>query len=265
MEIKFRKYEGAGNDFILLDNRKKKYNTLTKQQINNLCNRHFGIGADGLILLDKNKEGTLAMHYYNADGGLGSMCGNGSRCFILFALHLGLIKKEIDFLAYDGLHRASVLQQKKWSGIFKISMSKVTVIKKIKQDYFLNTGSPHHVRFTKNVSATDVFAEGKKIRNSMLYKKQGTNVNFAEVTKGKITMRTYERGVENETLACGTGITATAIAAHYAGLLPLKQKRVNVQALGGKLQVEFIKTDDGYSNIFLIGPARFVFEGSIKI
>ncbi len=265
MEIKFSKYEGAGNDFILLDNRDKKYSTLKKKNRAHLCDRHFGVGADGLIMLSKNKEGMLVMNYYNADGGLGSMCGNGSRCFVLFARRLNLVDKKMSFLAYDGIHHATVLQEKNNSGIFRISMSDVAEIKKVNNDWYLNTGSPHYVTFRKKPGSLDVFKEGKKIRNSSKYRKVGTNVNFAEVVNTQINMRTYERGVEDETLACGTGITATALAAHVAGLIPNKQNKVRVKAVGGVLKVDFKQNGMAYSDIFLTGPARFVFEGIAKI
>ncbi len=245
MEIAFHKYHGAGNDFILLDNRKKKYSKLSCKQITFLCDRHFGIGADGLIMLNKDGETKLEMKYFNADGGIGSMCGNGSRCFVLFARQLKLIKKEMSFRAYDGMHTATILKGKRNSAEIKVSMNDVTTIEKKDADWFLNTGSPHYVKFVRSIEGLEVVSEGRKIRNSNTYKEEGTNVNFVTVNTDKVLIRTYERGVEDETLACGTGITASALAAHYSGKISADKKEINVVARGGNLKVAFQKTSNG--------------------
>lgn len=265
MEIVFHKYHGAGNDFILLDNRKKKYSKLSRKQIAFLCDRHFSIGADGLIMLNKDGKAKLEMKYFNADGGIGSMCGNGSRCFVLFARQLKLIKKEISFRAYDGMHTATILKDKKNSAEIKVSMNNVNIIEKKNTDWFLNTGSPHYVKFVKSIEGLEVVSEGRKIRNNSTYKKEGTNVNFVAVSNDKVLIRTYERGVEDETLACGTGITASALAAHHAGKISDSKKEINVVARGGNLKVSFQKTNNGYNNIYLSGPAEFVYAGAVKI
>ena len=265
MLTNFTKYQGAGNDFVLIDNRTNTFKNITKKQIELICDRRFGIGADGLITLNKNKNADFEMVYYNADGGVGSMCGNGARCITLFALKLGLIKKKAAFLAYDGLHNAKIISvnKNKSAAEIKVSMMDVNQIENGQGFYFLNTGSPHYVCFVKDVNAIDVVAEGKKIRYNQRFKKEGTNVNFVAVKNGKLLIRTYERGVENETLACGTGITAAAIAAHHAGLI--KTNKINVKALGGNLKVFLEKSAKGYTNIFLQGQAEKSFTGTIKI
>jgi diaminopimelate epimerase len=265
MEVAFHKYHGAGNDFILLDNRKKKYSKLSSKQIAFLCDRHFGIGADGLVTLNKTNKAKLEMKYFNADGGIGSMCGNGSRCFVLFARQLKLIIKDVSFKAYDGIHKATILKYKNQSAEIKVSMNDVNSIEKTNGDLFLNTGSPHHVKFVKSIEGIEVVTEGRKIRNNSTYKKEGTNVNFVAIKNDKIFIRTYERGVEDETLACGTGITASALAAHYAGKLPKDKKEINVVARGGNLKVSFQKNNKSYNNIYLSGPAEFVYTGTVKI
>ncbi len=265
MEVEFHKYHGAGNDFILLDNRKEKYSKLSRKQIEFLCDRHFGIGADGLITLNKTNEVKFEMKYFNADGGIGSMCGNGSRCFVLFARQLKLIKSNVPFMAYDGIHTATILKDKKNRAEIKVSMADVNAVRKINADWSLNTGSPHYVKFVKSVEGLEIVTEGRKIRNSSAYKKEGINVNFVAIKNDEIFIRTYERGVEDETLACGTGITASALAAHYAGKLTNDKKEINVVARGGNLKVSFRKTNNGYTNIYLSGPAEFVYAGTVKI
>ncbi len=265
MHVNFIKYHGAGNDFILIDNRKNSLSAITEKQIEMLCNRHFGIGADGLITLNKSKKASFEMIYYNADGRVGSMCGNGARCFVLFAHNLGLIKNETEFTAYDGLHRAIIKSVTGNSAIIKVSMSDVREIEEGNGFYLLNTGSPHYVTFVKGINTMNVVGDGMKIRYNNRFKKNGVNVNFIEAIDGVLKIRTYERGVENETLACGTGITASAIVAHHAGFINPNSKQVKLHALGGDLTVYFKKNKNGYKNIFLQGPAEMVFSGVIQV
>ncbi|MGM0635653.1 MAG: diaminopimelate epimerase [Bacteroidota bacterium] len=261
MQLKFYKYQGAGNDFVLIDNRKNTFKKDTKT-ISFLCNRRFGIGADGLILLEKDERSSVdfKMIYYNSDGNESTMCGNGGRCIVAFAQHLGIISAQTTFSAIDGLHQASI----NLYGEVRLQMQNVSEIK-IYQDhsFFLDTGSPHHVEFVAAVNDVDVFQKGKSIRESQLYGKAGTNVNFAEIKENSIRIRTYERGVENETLACGTGVTAVAIAAHKSG--KLKNNEIPVQAKGGDLKVDFKVNSEthSYENIFLTGPAKMAFKGDI--
>lgn len=260
MNYQFFKYQGTGNDFILLDGRGKKFIKPSSQQINQLCHRQFGIGADGLIMIVKSKQADFEMLYYNADGNLGSMCGNGGRCAIAFAKHLEIIKNNTIFIAYDGIHEGEINNK----GIVSLKMNDVLGISKKGNDFELNTGSPHYVTFKNDISNLDVFKEGRKIRYNKVYTKLGINVNFVELKKNNLFVRTYERGVENETLSCGTGVTATAIA--YASTQKNKKNyHINIQTPGGKLKVRF-KTKDHhfFSEIYLIGPATLVYQGQIN-
>lgn len=260
MTISFFKYQGAGNDFILIDNRKNQVK-LTTQQIQKLCDRHFGIGADGLILLEHSRIADFKMIYFNADGKQSTMCGNGGRCIVSFAKKLKIIKHHTTFEAIDGIHYAEILK----NNIIRLQMQDITNIQILKNAYILNTGSPHYVQFVKNLSSINVYEEGRKIRYSKAFKKEGINVNFVEIKdKNNIIVRTYERGVENETLSCGTGVTASAIATAYQYQLP--KGNINISTKGGNLQVEFEKyKSKQYKNIFLIGNAELVFKGKIKV
>lgn len=259
MKIKFSKYQGAGNDFIMIDARNSMQN-LGEEQIKFLCDRHFGIGADGLILLSEDPDSDFRMKYYNADGREGSMCGNGGRCIIRFAEDLGIIKGETVFSAFDGLHKGTVRNK-----IIRLEMGSVNKVEVYDTHVFLDTGSPHHIEFVEDVSKTDVKTLGEKIRWGAPYFEEGSNVDFVEIlSDGAMKIRTFERGVEDETLACGTGITAAVLAADELG--KIKGKRVEVMALGGNLAVEFEKTEEGiYTDIILEGPAEKVFEGEIEI
>ncbi len=245
----------------MIDGRDKHFVVPSKKQINTLCNRQFGIGADGLIIVRKSRKADFEMLYYNADGNIGSMCGNGGRCAIAFAQYLGMIKNKTHFMAYDGLHEGEVLK----NGVICLKLNDVKDIKKIGNNFELNTGSPHYVTFTKQVKELDVFKEGKKIRYHKRYAKQGINVNFVEINKQKLMVRTYERGVENETLSCGTGVTASAIS--YALLQKDKQKyKINVLTGGGQLSVRFSTNNHKeFNQIYLIGQAKQVFQGEINI
>ena len=258
MQITFYKYQGTGNDFIILNNLNKEYK-LTTEQIHHLCNRRFGIGADGLMLLNPSSDSDFDMEYYNADGRESSMCGNGGRCLVKFASHHGLRKNKYLFSAIDGLHEATIEDD----GWVYLKMKNVSGVKRWYNDSVLDTGSPHFVRPTRDVRRVNVSKEGKDIRYSDTYKEEGINVNFVEEEDNNIFVRTYERGVEDETLSCGTGVTAAALVfAHN----DVGFNRVNVTTLGGKLAVEFDKIDDDkFENIWLCGPAEFVFQGTVEI
>jgi diaminopimelate epimerase len=259
MTIYFYKYQGTGNDFVILDNRNKQYDRLTTAQIRFLCDRRFGIGADGLMLLNLLQGYDFEMKYYNADGGESSMCGNGGRCLVQFANDVGIKNPSYNFLAIDGPHEA-LFDEKGW---VQLKMKNVSSIKNHDGDALLDTGSPHFVRIVDDVRHYNVVDEGKHIRYSKAYKEQGINVNFVEIEDGHIYVRTYERGVENETYSCGTGVTASAlVCAHNE----LGFNRVEVQTLGGNLAVEFKKHEnDTFNDIWLCGPATFVFKGEITL
>ncbi len=261
MKISFYKYHGTGNDFVMLDGRSKKFVMPSEKQINHLCHRQFGIGADGLIVVTKSKKADFEMLYFNADGKPGSMCGNGGRCTIAFAKELGLIKNKTQFLAYDGLHEGAIDKK----GEVTLKMSDVKGIDAKGHDFELNTGSPHYIIFAKDIGKIDVFKEGQKIRYNKVYTSNGINVNFVEIKNNELFVRTYERGVENETLSCGTGVTAAAIA--FAKLEKKKKSyAVNIQTPGGNLKVSFkTKDHNHFSEIQLTGPATQVYQGQINI
>ncbi len=263
MELEFWKYEGAGNDFVLIDGRDNGLNP-SKEVIAYLCDRHRGIGADGLLLLMDTPEYDFRMRYFNADGGEVAMCGNGARCITLFAHHLGIGGKVKRFLGLDGSHEASVLSAENEEGIIEIGMIEVDSYEFGDRSFFLNTGVPHYVEFVDNVDAVDVVGRGREIRFDSRYEATGgTNVNFVQIIgPGELRVRTYERGVEDETLACGTGVTACAIATH----LYAQNQCCDFTAFvpGGRLSVRF-STSDGqhFQNIRLSGPARRIFQGTI--
>ncbi|XCI75811.1 MAG: diaminopimelate epimerase [Flavobacteriales bacterium] len=257
MKISFSKYEGTGNDFILLDARTS---TLTEPElvIAKLCHRQWGIGADGLILIKEDAKYDFYMKYYNTDGKESSMCGNGGRCAVAFSKRLGIIIDMVNFRAIDGNHTALIK-----GDTVTLQMINVSTVKHHPTYVFLNTGSPHHVIFVPRVDEVDVYEEGKKIRFGKPYFEVGTNVNFVEVAVDALKVRTYERGVENETLSCGTGVVAAAIAAHHIGKISVSM--IRVETLGGILTVRFTKNAKVYETVWLEGPARFVFEGCIEI
>ncbi len=260
MIIHFYKYQGTGNDFIILDNRNWSFTALSTDQINSLCDRRFGIGADGLMLLN-NKEGyDFEMKYYNADGREGSMCGNGGRCMVKFAYHLGIHKDSYKFLAIDGEHEAEIDDK----GIVSLRMKDVHGIQEQHGDFIVDTGSPHYVKIVTDVMEMDVYNKGMDIRYSPPFSKEGINVNFTEQEKvDSIIVRTYERGVEDETFSCGTGVTAAALICYHN---PSGFNDVTVHTKGGKLSVEYDRVDDDtYTNIWLSGPAEKVFEGDVEI
>ncbi|HZH66993.1 MAG TPA: diaminopimelate epimerase [Flavisolibacter sp.] len=259
MLIHFYKYQGTGNDFVILDNRKNVFE-FTKEQAAFLCNRRFGIGADGLMLLNTHTHYDFEMKYYNADGGESSMCGNGGRCLVRFAAEMNIIKPEYHFLAIDGEHLGRI----ETNGTVALKMHDVEQIHTKQRAHILNTGSPHYVEITDNVMALDVYARGSAVRYSDEFKAEGINVNFVEQTgeRDHIIVRTYERGVEDETYSCGTGVTAAALVCYYN---ENGYNYMDVQTKGGMLSVEFNKVENSYKNIWLIGPAAKVFEGDIEV
>lgn len=253
----FYKYQGTGNDFVLIDNREQKFKNDTKV-VKELCDRKFGIGADGLICLEDSNDADFKMVYYNADGNESSMCGNGGRCIVAFAKYLNIINDSCTFMAIDGLHEANIDKDMN----VELKMKDVDNIKTYEFDYVLDTGSPHYVRFVENISFIDTPKQGSIVRYSDDFKEEGINVNFAEFHKNTITVSTYERGVEDETLSCGTGVTAVALSASYKNLV--KGNSVAISTKGGTLKVKFEKTANGYKNIYLIGPTKKVFKGEIE-
>ena len=254
--IEFYKYQGTGNDFVMIDNRDMQF-PKEKELIERLCDRRFGIGGDGLILLENDANTDFRMVYYNSDGNESTMCGNGGRCIVAFAHFLDIFEDRASFEAVDGIHEAEI-----HNGIVKLKMIDVAGINKDGEDSVLNTGSPHFVQFVEDVENFKVYDQGNRIRNSATYKTEGINVNFAEETgENEIFVRTYERGVEDETFSCGTGVTASA-------LVYLKDKNnsaVNVKVLGGNLKVYAEQHGDAFTNIWLEGPAKQVFKGKINI
>ena len=260
MKIHFCKYQATGNDFVLIDNLSGQYSFST-DQISKICNRRFGVGADGLMLIEKHPSAHFNLQYYNSDGSQ-SLCGNGSRAAVKMAASLGLVNGRAQFQAYDGLHDAEIQED----GIVRLRMNDVHDIQRMGEDYFINTGSPHFVRFVADIDKYPVFENGRGIRNRKDFYPGGTNVNFVEIRgAASIFVRTYERGVEDETLSCGTGVTAAAIAASLHNL----SSPITVKTRGGDLEVQFTARYSGQScafeDIFLIGPAKLVFEGDLEL
>lgn len=256
MKNKFYKYQGTGNDFVMIDNRDLHFPQKDVALVNHLCDRRFGIGADGLILLNPSDTYDFTMVYYNADGNEGTMCGNGGRCLVAFAHDLGVIKNSTTFDAIDGLHHATIE-----NGLVNLQMIDVDTIDIHDAYAFLDTGSPHHVQLVENIGSYDVFTNGRNIRNGAPYFEEGANVNFAEaIDENTYRVRTYERGVEDETLACGTGVTAVAIAMHAQN--KTDKNRIKLHVEGGELEVSFQNNGNAYSDVFLKGPAKYVFEGT---
>lgn len=266
--ITFHKYQGAGNDFILVDQRKEAHIQRSAQRwIEKVCNRRFGIGADGLILL-QNKQGyDFEMIYFNADGRESSMCGNGGRCISAFAHDLGIFRDKCRFWAIDGEHEAVYnAAAQEYQAWIELKMTAVDQVELLDNAFVLNTGSPHYVRFDDSVESLDMVQEGRKIRYSTRFKAEGINVNLVSPLQDEagLRIRTYERGVEDETLACGTGVTAAALAWHQKQNLPPGSYTFKLQASGGQLSVRFEATaQHRYQNIWLCGPAAFVFSGNI--
>ena len=262
MTVKFYKYQGTGNDFVMIDNR-ITYN-LTKEHtelVKRLCDRKFGIGADGLILLNDKNGYDFEMVYFNSDGNESTMCGNGGRCIIKFAHDLGLTKEKCLFLAIDGPHEGAILE----GGIISLKMKDIDSLEHINAaDVILNTGSPHYVRFVDNAAGVDIVKEARSIRYNDRFAKDGINVNFVEcLGTAEIFVRTYERGVEDETLSCGTGVVASSLA--FAEGTANEIRAVSVKTPGGQLSVNFEVAGEGYKNVYLMGPAQKVFEGTIEV
>ena len=256
VRLSFHKYQGTGNDFIIIDNRQSVFPKNDTKLVARLCDRKYGIGADGLILLEPANSADFQMVYYNADGNEGSMCGNGGRCVVSFAAELNIVTDRAKFIAVDGVHEALID-----TGLVTLSMNDVVEIKEKPNYLFLNTGSPHHVQMIENLESYDVRKEGEKLRYG-LYGQKGSNINF--VTKkdaNTFTIRTYERGVENETLSCGTGVTAVAIAMHHSK--KTTSSTIAIDTAGGRLEVSFLEKNGIYTNVRLKGPATFVFKGEI--
>jgi len=253
MIIEFYKYQGTGNDFIMIDDREKEFDLTDNDLIAALCERRMGIGADGLILLREHDTLDFEMIYFNADGKESSMCGNGGRCIIAFAQMLEMIGNETTFMAIDGEHKGRLMDD----GIY-LQMQDVKKIEGVGDGLVLNTGSPHYIEMVDELDYIDVNKQGRKIRNSAAFKKDGINVNFV-LDANELQVRTYERGVEAETLSCGTGVVATAIAMHYANCI--EETLVNVKTKGGELTVSFEEFNGGYRNIWLSGEASMVFAG----
>lgn len=253
----FFKYQGTGNDFVMIDDRELTFPAQDRAYIAHLCDRRFGVGADGLILIQNIEGYDFRMVYFNADGGEGSMCGNGGRCAVRFAQQLGIIAHQTKFIAVDGEHEARIEGEKIY-----LKMQDVQGIENTPEYVFLNTGSPHTVTFVPHLAEFDVTQAGKAIRYSPRFVEKGTNVNFVEkIGEQQIFVRTYERGVEAETYSCGTGVTACALITYLQNNM---QNPIQIKTLGGELQVSFEQVGkDSFQNIYLAGPAQMVFEGKI--
>lgn len=262
MQFNFWKYQANGNDFIIADNRDGRY-ALQPERITALCDRRFGIGADGMMLLGASDQYDYEMHYYNADGKLSSMCGNGGRCIALCAFLNSISGNNQVFHAFDGLHQAVIRNVIVPEKSFDVSlqMGDVYEIEREQNFFFLDTGSPHYVEFVDNAAEIDVIKEGRKTRNSERFSPEGTNVNFVEIRSQRIFVRTYERGVEDETLSCGTGVTASALAF----FLKTGARARQIHTTGGDFELDFEYTEGVFTNIWLRGPASFVFGGSLEI
>ncbi|MFP4059836.1 MAG: diaminopimelate epimerase [Bacteroidota bacterium] len=260
MHLRFDKYQAAGNDFIIIDNRDKSF-PVGRKLINVLCDRRFGVGADGLMLLEEHDDFDFRMVYFNADGNESTMCGNGGRCIVAFARKAGIFADQTSFIAVDGPHDAFLLEN---DGV-RLKMQDVLKVEKLEKGFYLDTGSPHLVVFVDNVDKTDVFLLGRKLRNNEKFRDSGgTNVNFVEwMNPGVIKVRTYERGVEDETLACGTGVVASAISTTLWRNSDIFS--YNIYARGGKLGVSFKRDGNIFKDIWLEGPAEHVFEGVIDV
>jgi len=262
MEIEFFKYHGTGNDFILVDDRNKLF-PREKSLINAMCDRHFGIGADGLILLSDKEGFDFDMAYYNSDGNVSTMCGNGGRCLVAFADYLALIGKDCRFHAMDGEHSATILGKNSTTWQVRLKMRDVKAYSELSDGYAINTGSPHLVIFRDDIHELDIVKEGRGIRYSEPYRAEGINVNFVEFKKNGLHVRTYERGVEYETLSCGTGVTASSLI--YAARTGQDSGTVEVSTLGGKLEVSFSRDGENFTDIWLSGPAEMAFRGIYRL
>tara|TARA_B100000963_G_scaffold44011_2_gene32828 strand:- start:22539 stop:23315 length:777 start_codon:yes stop_codon:yes gene_type:complete len=257
MNIKFYKYHGTGNDFIIIDDRNTFFDHTNFKLIASLCKRSTGIGADGLILLRSHSKYDFEMLYFNSNGYESTLCGNGSRCIVALANKLGIIKFNTIFQAIDGAHKAKIT-----NNVVSLQMNDVFSIEKNNNICILNTGSPHFVKLVDDIDNFDVLNKGRQLRNSTEFADDGINVNFVQIKSNVLHVRTYERGVEAETLSCGTGVVASAISVHTLSLI--KNNAINVKTIGGNLSVSFENNNQYYQNIWLSGPATFVYSGSIK-
>ncbi len=259
MNLRFVKYQGTGNDFIMIDNRSGEWDNLSISTIRKLCDRRFGIGADGLIKINSVEGYDFEVDYYNSDGSK-SFCGNGARCSVAFAHELGFTTDSVSFMAIDGAHEAL-----KKNGLVHLKMNDVAEIDDSQKEFVLNTGSPHFIHFTENVRDFDILAYGKQIRYSDKYKQEGINVNaIHQLDTHSFEIRTYERGVEDETLSCGTGVTAAALALGRKNEIT-GDFEYKVKSQGGDLSVKFRTTGTGFTDIWLIGPAESVFKGEVDV
>ncbi len=253
--IQFHKYQGTGNDFVMIDDRALNFDQEDFSLIEQLCDRRFGIGADGVILIQEDSASDFRMVYFNPDGSQ-SLCGNGSRCAVMFARQLGMIDNEATFSAFDGRHQAFIQDN-----MVHLQLHDVGHVHAGDDEHFIDTGSPHLIKIVEGIEDLDVKAAGSAIRYSERFREKGVNINFIEKTKGATRIRTYERGVENETLSCGTGCTAAALTLSELGAT----SPVTLNAQGGTLKVSFEKHETGFKNIFLIGPAEEAFKGQIEL
>jgi len=258
----FHKYHGAGNDFVIIDNRESNWNP-GQREVARLCDRHYGIGADGLMLLSKMKDYDFRMTYFNSDGNESTLCGNGGRCLAAFARTLGLIDDKTIFYAIDGRHEAMILKESGNRSHVALRMNDVTVEEPVGGNYFIDTGSPHYVIFGSNIIRMDIVRKARKIRYDTCFAEEGTNVDFVEIRNDHLFVRTYERGVEDETQSCGTGITAAALA--FALKNPGNQGWIEVKTPGGELKVRFRQDGNHFTDIWLEGPAEHVFSGVIDL
>ncbi len=260
MTLTFYKYQGTGNDFVIIDNRLGVFPKNDTKLVARLCDRKFGIGADGLMLLEKPTaaDDDFVMVYYNADGRESTMCGNGGRCLVAFAAFVGVIQNHATFTAVDGKHTASIVGDS-----VRLQMQNVSKINTYDKHLFLDTGSPHHVMKVSDLQKYDVKTNGSTIRNGAPYFEEGTNVNFVEkIDTDRYAVRTFERGVEDETLSCGTGVTAVALGMHTLG--ELTSNAVQIETLGGELEVSFVANGSEFTEVYLTGPAVQVFKGEYK-
>ncbi|MCE7993892.1 MAG: diaminopimelate epimerase [Roseivirga sp.] len=255
-QIQFQKYQGTGNDFVMIDNRNSVFDRNDLKTVEKLCDRKFGIGADGVILIGNDTDSDFEMVYFNPDGSQ-SLCGNGSRCAVMFAHSLGIIAEKTRFLAIDGIHEAEIKNDQ-----VHLLMHDVNDFQEYEKDFVIDTGSPHYIRYVSSVQEVDPIETGRSIRYSETYKAEGINVNFVEqIDDNHVAIRTYERGVEGETLSCGTGCAAAALSLGLKGAA----SPVTLEAMGGRLQVAFEQEGNTFKNIYLIGPAKMVFEGTVTV
>jgi diaminopimelate epimerase len=256
--LHFEKYQGTGNDFVLVDNTKGKYNNLTTDQIASVCGRRFGVGADGFIFIESHTEFPFKMNYFNSDGSQ-SFCGNGARCAVAFAHSLGLFEKACSFIAIDGVHEAEL----KENGEVRLKMAEINGYEVIGNDYFIHTGSPHYIHYKRTDDTKGIVEFGKEIRYNTRFNSEGTNVNMVQILENKLFVETYERGVEDETLSCGTGVTAVALV---DGILNGESigRRI-IETKGGTLTIDWKRNNMSFEEVFLQGPAVKVFEGVINV